>query len=74
MNTTDGGIPQNDGQTASDLDFSTTATAQNAEPGEGAAYPGHMSTGGYGGSESMNDEPADETDRNNQPSNDDDTL
>jgi|GEM_PF-3680385 len=63
---------QTDGSFASDLDFSTTAAVRNMEsptapaPGEptttgmnpstGAGYPGNMSTGGYGGSESVQDE------------------
>lgn len=50
------------GTEATDLDFSTTATARDIDDptSEGARYPGEMSSSGYGGSASMPTGPDDD--------------
>lgn len=52
-------IDSTEGSMNSDLDMSTTAGVRNMESGsqqEGAAYPGDMNTGGYGGSRNTSDD------------------
>ncbi len=83
MENRNGSIMQNDdimstnGQLASDLDFSTTAAARNMESSDDDAdYPGRMSTGGYGGSENMDDDLEDDAvlDDEDALDDEDDTL